>query len=173
MKDVPPTLYDTLGVTPSFPSEAIDGLRGPLGRLYECDTERMRQITAACDVLTDPLWRAQYDALLGLSGAAVKPRGPSRVAASLLTMPARGLGVLFAGLAYAVPLALAAAGAWFVYLGASLPARADAHQLAAIHGGTLSLAWAVALIVVAVGASVGALGGWILSVMLRNRPSRR
>lgn len=62
-----PTHYETLDVAPSFPWEAIDGLRRSYSKIYHPDSgsapdaARMKRINAACDVLGDPPARAQYD----------------------------------------------------------------------------------------------------------------
>lgn len=61
------THYETLDISPSFPSGAIEGLRRSLSKIYHPDAgsapdaKRMSQINAACDVLCDPRAREEYD----------------------------------------------------------------------------------------------------------------
>jgi curved DNA-binding protein CbpA len=68
------THYEILGITPSFPADAIEGLRASLDPIHEPDSasapdaERMRRlINEACDVLGDPVRRSAYNATLANS----------------------------------------------------------------------------------------------------------
>ncbi|MGD0196754.1 MAG: DnaJ domain-containing protein [Solirubrobacteraceae bacterium] len=201
------THYQTLGVTSSFPSEAVDGLRRSLSKLYHPDSgsrpdaEWMRRINAACDVLGDPVLRMRYDEGLRLTSdkgwtsrsqhphaSAVHawhedphtlPRNQWQLVLELVNLPFRLLGFLVAAalmlLGYVVPLAMAAAGAWFVYLGVGLVGLAQAkHAVATIHAGnTLTLAWAVSLLVIVVGAAIAALALWMLALTVRDPAARR
>ena len=66
------THYETLGISAAFPSEAIEGVRRALSKIYHPDAgsapdaERMAQINVACDVLGDVQSRARYDRTLEL-----------------------------------------------------------------------------------------------------------
>jgi hypothetical protein len=65
------TLYDVLGISPRFSSDAIRRLRGVLAREYAetgraPDQARMAAINAAIDVLGDDARRRAYDAEHGI-----------------------------------------------------------------------------------------------------------
>ncbi|MDW8289799.1 MAG: DnaJ domain-containing protein, partial [Armatimonadota bacterium] len=73
------TLYDLLEVSPNASPEVIKAAYRQLAMKYHPDKqpdararqqaeERMKQINAAYDILSDPVRRAQYDREIGLSG---------------------------------------------------------------------------------------------------------
>lgn len=73
------TLYDLLEVSPNASPEVIKAAYRQLALKYHPDRqpdvrarqqaeERMKQINAAYDILSDPVRRAQYDREIGLSG---------------------------------------------------------------------------------------------------------
>lgn len=73
-----PTYYEVLGIQPTFPPEAIDGVRKSLSKLYhpsgsKPDEARMAEINNACDVLGDVERREEYDAELKAEGRFNRP----------------------------------------------------------------------------------------------------
>jgi curved DNA-binding protein CbpA len=76
--------YEVLGITPEFPTEAVEGLRRSFSKLYHPDagtypdSARMAAVNQACDVLGNRDLRANYDARLGgaFDGPTTRSAGP-------------------------------------------------------------------------------------------------
>jgi hypothetical protein len=86
------TLYDVLGITPQFSSDAIRRLRGVLAREYSetgraPDEARMAAINAAIDVLGDPARRLEYDESHGIVVPEVDAVGTVELERRLAALP--------------------------------------------------------------------------------------
>ncbi len=114
-----PSLYDLLQVSPRAHPQVIQAAYRVLARTYHPDVssdpeavERIRELNAAYEVLSDPARRAVYDAECARSASALRtvrgsPGGPRWVRAASLRERPGALSWLYAAVAVLTAILLA------------------------------------------------------------------